>query len=74
MFRKSQLKKKDKNAYLDAIREIDILKSLNHDNVIKLYEVIDDEQGDKLYLIIEYASKGEIMEYDVMTKKFKPNP
>lgn len=26
MFRVSQLKKKDKNAYLDATREMDILK------------------------------------------------
>lgn len=26
------------------------MKKLNHENVIKLYEVIENEDGDKLYL------------------------
>lgn len=72
IFRKSALKKKDKNALLDTLREIDILKTLNHPNVIKLYEVIDDDPGDKLYLVMDYAERGQIMEYDMATKKFKP--
>ncbi len=37
--------KKDKNAYLDTIQEIGILSMLNHPNVIKLYEVIDEDQS-----------------------------
>ena len=32
------------------MREIAIMKKLNHPNVIKLHEVIDDPEEDKLYL------------------------
>jgi serine/threonine protein kinase len=39
--------------------EINVLKLLKHPNVIKLYEVIDDETIDKIYLVMEYAEKGE---------------
>jgi serine/threonine protein kinase len=58
VFRKSALKKKDRNAYLDTLKEIDILKTFNHPNVIRLHEVIDDDPGDKLYLVLDYAEKG----------------
>ena len=36
---------------LDKIQgEIDQLKLLNHPNVVRLHEVIDDEEDDKLYI------------------------
>jgi [calcium/calmodulin-dependent protein kinase] kinase len=38
-------------------REIAIMKKLEHPYVIKLYEVLDDPQNDKLYLIMEYAEE-----------------
>ena len=51
---KSALKKMKKNdgntAYSDIIREIAILKKTRHENVIRLYEVIDDPTYDKLFL------------------------
>jgi hypothetical protein len=31
-------------------KEIDLLKLMNHDNVLKLYEIINNEENDKLYL------------------------
>ena len=46
------------------------MKKLNHENVIKLHEVIDDEDKDKLYLIIEYAQQGPILEWDDANNKF----
>lgn len=58
MCRKSALKKKDYSAFGDLLHEIDILKSLDNINIIKLYEVIDDDPGDKIYLILEYADIG----------------
>ncbi|KAL0585339.1 hypothetical protein ABG067_004871 [Albugo candida] len=40
----------------DALRrEIAILKKLNHPNVVKLIEVIDDPSSEKVYLVQEYV-------------------
>ena len=41
---------KFKDALEDVNREIEVMKKLNHDNCIKLYEVISNDQNDKLYL------------------------
>lgn len=38
--------------------EIEIWGKLNNENIIKLYEVIDSEEHDYLYLIIEMADLG----------------
>lgn len=41
-------------AYTDALqnvlKEIAIMKKLNHPNVVTLHEIIDFEKGDKLYM------------------------
>lgn len=42
-------------------QEIAILTTLSHPNVIKLYEVIDDHRVENVYLILEYAQKGDLM-------------
>ncbi len=39
-----------KDPMLSIQREIAIMKKLNHKNIIKLYEVIDSEESQKLYL------------------------
>jgi [calcium/calmodulin-dependent protein kinase] kinase len=41
-------------------KEIAVLKKLNHNNVLKLFEVIDDQNSNELLLILEYASAGPI--------------
>ncbi|KAK3244650.1 hypothetical protein CYMTET_45746 [Cymbomonas tetramitiformis] len=41
-------------------RELAIMKKLSHANVIKLYDVIDEETSDKLQLVMEYASGGVV--------------
>ena len=38
------------DAFQEVLVEIAIMKKLNHPNVIKLYEVLDDPQNDKLYM------------------------
>ncbi|KAI5840811.1 kinase-like domain-containing protein [Morchella snyderi] len=42
-------------------REIAILKKCRHENVVRLLEVIDDPQSKKVYLILEYVQRGEII-------------
>lgn len=50
--------------------EIDILKKLDHPNVIKLYEIINDLENEKVYLVEEYADKGEILKWNEKTEIF----
>lgn len=51
------------------LREVDIMKRLDHPNIVKLYEVIDTEKT--LYLIIEYANGGEVFDYLVAHGRMK---
>ncbi|XP_063219592.1 calcium/calmodulin-dependent protein kinase kinase 1 isoform X2 [Bacillus rossius redtenbacheri] len=42
-------------------REIAVLKKLDHPNVVKLVEVLDDPAEDHLYLVFELLEKGEVL-------------
>ncbi|RLN56190.1 hypothetical protein BBJ29_007730 [Phytophthora kernoviae] len=59
--------KKDKvgkQSKLDDIkREIAIMKKLNHPNVLRLYEVMDDPKMNKLFLVLEYMKHGDMLSY-----------
>jgi len=37
------------------------MKKLDHENIVKLYEVLDDPDGDSLYMVLEYCAKGVVM-------------
>ena len=52
------------NLLKDALKEIAILKKLDHPNIIKLYEILHNYQKEKIYLIMEYAEYGDIVDYD----------
>jgi hypothetical protein len=58
-----------KDAYMDVISEIAIMKKINHICLIRLHEVIDEKEGDKLYMskitilnklfvVMDYAKYG----------------
>jgi len=49
-----------------ARREIAIMRKLSHENIVKLYEVLCDENRDEIYLIQEFAEGGPIMSVDIM--------
>jgi len=42
-------------------KEIAIMKKLNHPHCVRMYEVIDDPDSNKLYLRLEYVSGGQCM-------------
>jgi len=46
--------------------EADIMKSLPHKNIVKVYNVI--EEADKVYIVMKYAKSGDLLEF-VRTKK-----
>jgi [calcium/calmodulin-dependent protein kinase] kinase len=52
-------------------REIAVMKMIQHPNLVSLYEVIDNEEMEKLYMVIEYIPLGEIMTYVPRTDKYK---
>jgi [calcium/calmodulin-dependent protein kinase] kinase len=45
--------------------EIAILKKLDHENVVNLIEVLDDPEGDSLYMVLEMCEKGVVMKVDL---------
>ena len=49
---------KFKDALDDVKREIAIMKTLDHPNIIRLYEIISNPNVDKMVLVLEYAQKG----------------
>lgn len=50
-------------------REIQILKILRHPNIVQLYEIIEDSTH--LYLVMEYASGGELFDYIVAQQRVR---
>lgn len=73
-----------KDAFQDVQSEIAIMKELDHICLIRLHEVIDEANGDKLcmskktfrllqpFIVIDYAKYGQIMNWDQDTLKFSP--
>lgn len=43
-------------------REIAVLKKLDHPNVVKLVEVLDDPAEDHLYMVFELLERGQVLE------------
>ena len=60
---------KDKKDVERISREIKILKKLHHPNVVQIYEIIETERD--LYLVMEFASGGELFELIVQNQRLK---
>lgn len=54
---------------LQLFREVRIMKMLDHPNIVKLFQVIETEKT--LYLVMEYASGGEVFDYLVLHGRMK---
>ncbi|GAB0489353.1 hypothetical protein MMPV_000571 [Pyropia vietnamensis] len=45
----------------DLIPEIAIMRALHHPNVVEFKAVFNDESTDRVYIVVEYVSRGSIM-------------
>ena len=52
-------------------KEIKYMKILNHPNIVKIYEIIEDENN--FYISMEYVSGGELFNYIVKNKRLEEN-
>lgn len=64
---------------LDAVRkELGIICKLNHKNIIKADEIIEDTEdsddgSDKIYIVMELALYKEVMSWNENSYQFVPN-
>ena len=59
---------------LDKVyNEIELWTMLNHPYIAKLYEMIDDDNHDYLYLILEMADLGQIATWDFEQERYVQN-
>ena len=56
-------------SFFQLFREVRIMKTLDHPNIVKLFQVIETEKT--LYLVMEYASGGEVFDYLVLHGRMK---
>ena len=70
--KKSNMNKNARNN-LDLYREIDVQKNLNHPNVVRVFEIIDDEEDEKLHIVMEHCLNGEIMRFNEDSMTFMPS-
>ncbi|CAM1332153.1 SIK3 (predicted) [Pycnogonum litorale] len=54
----------DEDNLKKIFREIQVMKLLHHPHIIRLYQVMETDR--MIYLVTEYASKGEIFDYLVV--------
>ena len=62
--RDSATRKVEVHTALEKVeREIALMKMMTHPNVVCLHEVIDSEESDALYMVLEYMPLGEILTF-----------
>ena len=63
VIKRSKLKTLGANGDIkNSISEMDVLKTLAHTNIVKLYEIIDDSLKSKVYLVMDYLPGGTVAE------------
>ncbi len=60
-----------RTAFDNIEREIATMKRLHHPNLVQLFEVIDSVESDKLYMVLEYVSLGEILSHVEGTERYE---
>ena len=57
----------------EVYQEIEIMKHIDHEHVLKLIEVIDDPDCEKLYCFTALSESGELMAWDTTQQLFHHN-
>ncbi|EGR31338.1 protein kinase domain protein [Ichthyophthirius multifiliis] len=64
IYKKNKKDPKYKSLWDNVEDEIQIMKQLNNNNVVKLHQIIDNDQKSKLYLVIDYCEHGELLKWN----------
>jgi serine/threonine protein kinase len=57
----------------NALKEIAILKKCKHPNIVRLHEILYDNEKNKIYLILDNCPFGTLMHFNEYTGKFYIN-
>ena len=59
---------------LDKVyNEVEVWAQLAHPNIVKMYEIIDAEEHDYLYIILELADMGQLAKWDFEKEVYRRN-
>lgn len=59
---------------LDKVyNEVETWAQVSHPNIIKIYEIIDAEEHDYLYIILELADMGQLAKWDFEKEVYNRN-
>ncbi|KAG2224075.1 hypothetical protein INT45_004956 [Circinella minor] len=67
-----QQNKRRRVAITPTVNEIKVLKLLDHPNIIQFVQAIDDPESDSIYLVMEKAEKGAVMDITAFNTTVKP--
>jgi [calcium/calmodulin-dependent protein kinase] kinase len=57
-----------RNPIEDLRREVAIMRTLRHKNIVSLQEVVDDPSGNKMLLVMDYMEGGPVMTRDALER------
>ncbi len=52
-----QMKEKEKT---QLINEVNILRELKHENIVRYYDTIHDKKNTTIYIVMEYCAGGDL--------------
>lgn len=61
-----------KTAFDAVKKEISMVNGLDHPNIVKMHEILIDEDEEKLYIILDICGDGETMTWNLESMTFKP--
>lgn len=59
---------------LDQVyNEIKIWERMDHKNIVKIFELLDDRDQDFMYLVMIFCDYGQIMKFNEKSQEFEVN-